>query len=258
MAPAQKASRARPSRDCWGRGEELVVPGPDQSARQRAGAGRSGGRGSPGSRRPSDPEGQRHRGCRPGFALCRCSRLPPALTPGHVKLLGVATETPAAMIGFSGYVQDKQAAGGNDLGRGGSERCTGSARLQGRRTATGPSPTRWRGRNACSRPAPPMLRRSRPCMRTSGDREGLAASCKIARRDGFVGRIAIHPDQVATINSCFTPSETDIDHARRVVAAFAASPTVGTVGIDGKMYDRPHRVAARRSLASIGEAVSDE
>jgi hypothetical protein len=56
------------------------------------------------------------------------------------------------------------------------------------------------------------------------DDAGLAESCKIARRDGFVGRIAIHPAQVATINECFTPSEVDLAHARRVVAAFAAQP----------------------------------
>jgi citrate lyase subunit beta/citryl-CoA lyase len=89
------------------------------------------------------------------------------------------------------------------------------------------------------------------------DQEGLAESCKIARRDGFVGRIAIHPDQIATINACFTPSDADLEHARRVVAAFAAQPDVGTVGIDGKMYDMPHLVAARRTLASVGEGSSN-
>ena len=62
---------------------------------------------------------------------------------------------------------------------------------------------------------------------------------------------------VATINACFTPSEADLAHARRVVAAFVASPDVGTVGIDGKMYDMPHLVAARRTLASIGEGSLD-
>src|SRR6516165_5169342 len=89
------------------------------------------------------------------------------------------------------------------------------------------------------------------------DQEGLAESCKAARRDGFVGRIAIHPDQVATINACFTPSQADIEHARRVVAAFAAQPDVGTVGIDGKMYDMPHLVAAKRTLASVAEGGSN-
>ena len=44
--------------------------------------------------------------------------------------------------------------------------------------------------------------------------------------------------------------------ARRVVAAFAANPDLGTIGIDGKMYDMPHLTAARRTLASIGEGTS--
>ena len=88
------------------------------------------------------------------------------------------------------------------------------------------------------------------------DQDGLAESCRIARRDGFVGRIAIHPDQVATINTCFTPSEADLAHARRVVAAFAAQPDAGTLGIDGKMYDMPHLIAAKRALTSAGEDVT--
>ena len=52
---------------------------------------------------------------------------------------------------------------------------------------------------------------------------------------------------------CFTPSEADLAHARRVVAAFAAQPDAGTLGIDGKMYDMPHLTAAQRALASAGE-----
>ncbi len=86
------------------------------------------------------------------------------------------------------------------------------------------------------------------------DPEGLAADCHIARRDGFSGRIAIHPDQVATINTSFSPSNDDIAHARRIVAAFAADPGAGTLGIDGKMYDMPHLKAARRTLAAAGKA----
>jgi citrate lyase subunit beta / citryl-CoA lyase len=39
------------------------------------------------------------------------------------------------------------------------------------------------------------------------------------------------------------------------VAAIAARPNVGTIGIDGKMYDMPHLIAAERTLVSIGEAV---
>jgi len=86
------------------------------------------------------------------------------------------------------------------------------------------------------------------------DTDGLAASCRVARRDGFTGRIAIHPDQVATINACFTPSDEDSAHARRVVAAFAAQPQAGTVGMDGQMYDLPHLKAARRILSAVEDA----
>lgn len=85
------------------------------------------------------------------------------------------------------------------------------------------------------------------------DAEGLEADCRRARRDGFTGRIAIHPDQVDTINRCFSPSEAEIADARRIVAAFAANPELGTIGIDGKMYDIPHLKAAQKTLAAAGE-----
>ncbi|MGI4951255.1 MAG: HpcH/HpaI aldolase/citrate lyase family protein [Janthinobacterium lividum] len=81
------------------------------------------------------------------------------------------------------------------------------------------------------------------------DEAGLLASCAAAAREGFTGRIAIHPDQVAGINRSFSPSEADVAHARRVVEAFAAQPDVGTVGMDGKMLDIPHLKQAQRVLA---------
>jgi citrate lyase subunit beta/citryl-CoA lyase len=81
--------------------------------------------------------------------------------------------------------------------------------------------------------------------------EGLEADCRRARRDGFTGRIAIHPDQVAIINRCFSPSEDEIAEAQKIVEAFEANPDAGTLGIDGKMYDIPHLKAARRTLASV-------
>ncbi|AOH84829.1 citrate lyase [Sphingomonas panacis] len=81
------------------------------------------------------------------------------------------------------------------------------------------------------------------------DDEGLRAASRAARAEGFSGRLAIHPAQVGGINAAFSPSEEDIAFARRVVAAFEAAPAVGTIGIDGKMYDLPHLKAARRTLA---------
>jgi citrate lyase subunit beta/citryl-CoA lyase len=78
--------------------------------------------------------------------------------------------------------------------------------------------------------------------------EGLRRDTEAARRDGFIGRLAIHPAQVPVINEVFTPMPAQIDKAKAVVAAFAAQPGAGAVGIDGKMYDRPHLVRAQRLL----------
>jgi citrate lyase subunit beta/citryl-CoA lyase len=83
------------------------------------------------------------------------------------------------------------------------------------------------------------------------DLEGLERDCRRSRRDGFVGRLAIHPDQVATINRCYAPSEAEVAHARKIVAAFDANPGSGALGMDGQMVDLPHLKAARKTLASI-------
>ncbi len=84
------------------------------------------------------------------------------------------------------------------------------------------------------------------------DTAGLAREARAARRAGFAGKLAIHPDQVMPINDAFTPDATEIAHAERIVAAFAASPGLGTVGLDGRMVDMPHLKQARRLLASAG------
>ena len=79
--------------------------------------------------------------------------------------------------------------------------------------------------------------------------EALRRDTEEARRDGFSGRLAIHPAQVAVINEVFTPTADALAKARAIVAAFAAAPGAGAIGIDGKMYDRPHLVRAQRLLA---------
>ncbi len=79
------------------------------------------------------------------------------------------------------------------------------------------------------------------------DMAGLERAAQTARRDGFNGMLAIHPDQVEIINAAFTPSAADIEHARRVVAAFATG--AGVVSLDGKMLDQPHLKQARHTLA---------
>ena len=84
------------------------------------------------------------------------------------------------------------------------------------------------------------------------DGAGLEKNAARARMDGFTGKIAIHPDQVAIIQSAFSPTAEEIAHARRVVAAFAASPSTGTVALDGMMLDRPHLKQAENVLKTAG------
>jgi len=81
------------------------------------------------------------------------------------------------------------------------------------------------------------------------DLAGLAAYAARARRDGFLGMMAIHPAQVPVINDAFTPSEAELEHARAVVAAFEANPGIGALSLDGQMIDRPHLIQAQRLLS---------
>ncbi|EAQ34384.1 HpcH/HpaI aldolase [Nitrobacter sp. Nb-311A] len=176
---------------------------------------------------------------------------------GHVKLLTIVTETPAAMLGFARYAAPVPRPDSRLVAMTwGAEDLSVALGALANKEPNGD----WT--------FPYRLARAQ-CLFAAGaagvlaldtlygdykDQAGLAESCRVARRDGFVGRLAIHPDQVATINACFTPSDADLAHARRVVAAFASQPDVGTVGIDGKMYDVPHLIAAKRTLASAGES----
>ena len=80
------------------------------------------------------------------------------------------------------------------------------------------------------------------------DEEGLRKESEAARREGFTGKLAIHPAQVAVINAAFTPSTDDIAHAEAIVAAFEAHPDAGVLSVDGKMVDRPHLTQAKRTL----------
>ena len=80
------------------------------------------------------------------------------------------------------------------------------------------------------------------------DTEGLKRELENARRDGFSGKLAIHPDQVPVINAAFNPTDAEKERAQKIVTAFAASPGAGVVSLDGQMIDRPHLIQARRIL----------
>jgi citrate lyase subunit beta/citryl-CoA lyase len=80
------------------------------------------------------------------------------------------------------------------------------------------------------------------------DEKGLRAEADAARREGFTGKLAIHPAQVPVINAAFTPSGEDVRCAEEIVAAYEAHPDAGVLSVGGRMVDRPHLVQARRVL----------
>jgi len=89
------------------------------------------------------------------------------------------------------------------------------------------------------------------------DSAGLKREAEAARREGFTGKLAIHPAQVPIINAAFTPSSDEVAHAEAVVAAFKSHPHAGTVAVDGKMVDRPHLDQARRLLQRARGVAND-
>jgi (3S)-malyl-CoA thioesterase len=83
------------------------------------------------------------------------------------------------------------------------------------------------------------------------DEDGLAAECAQGRDMGFDGKTLIHPAQIAVANAAFSPSEAEIDLARRQIAAFdvVAASGQGVAVVDGRIVENLHIVSARETLA---------
>jgi citrate lyase subunit beta/citryl-CoA lyase len=79
----------------------------------------------------------------------------------------------------------------------------------------------------------------------------LRKDCERARAVGFRGKMAIHPRQVPVINEVFTPSQADIDRARRIIAAFEAALAAGegVARMGDQMVELPVVERARRTVA---------
>ena len=85
------------------------------------------------------------------------------------------------------------------------------------------------------------------------DEDGLIHEALDAARDGFTGKLAIHPAQVGPINAAFSPTPDQIAHARAIVEAFAADPSAGVLSVGGRMVDKPHLIQAQRVLDRAGD-----
>jgi citrate lyase subunit beta/citryl-CoA lyase len=72
-----------------------------------------------------------------------------------------------------------------------------------------------------------------------GDPDGYLRQARLAHTLGFTGKWAIHPSQIALAHEEFTPGGQEIDHARKLIAAFdrAKEQGLGAVAIDGTMVD---------------------
>jgi citrate lyase subunit beta/citryl-CoA lyase len=164
------------------------------------------------------------------------------------QILAIATETPAAMFQLGTYGGLKRLAG---LTWGAEDLPAAIGASTSREPDGRFTPPYELARSLCLFAAAAAgvapIETVYPAFR---DLDGLAAYAGRARRDGFTGMMAIHPDQVPVINAAFTPSEAEVAHARAVVAAFEAHPGAGTLALDGRMIDRPHLVQAQRTLAA--------
>jgi len=168
---------------------------------------------------------------------------------GSVKVLLVATETAAAVFNLGSYKDVSKRLWGMTWG---AEDLSAALGASTNRDESGELEFTYRiARSMCLLGAVAAEVEPIDTVFTNfRDTEGLIRESVAARRAGFTGKIAIHPDQVEPINRSFTPTAEEIEFARRVVAAFSSG--AGTVGLDGKMLDMPHLKQARRVLGSVG------
>jgi citrate lyase subunit beta/citryl-CoA lyase len=168
------------------------------------------------------------------------------LPAGGIKLLPVATETPAAVLSLGDYRSPPPRLAALTWG---AEDLAAELGAAGNRDEHGEFLLTFKiVRTLCLMTAKAAGVDAIETLHANfRDAAGLERAARAAQREGFSGMLAIHPDQVETINEAFTPSQADIDHAQKVVAAFESG--AGVVSLDGRMLDQPHLKQAKHILA---------
>lgn len=169
------------------------------------------------------------------------------LDPGTLSILVIATETPQAVLDMGSFANCGERLEGLSWGAEDLSAAIGATANRDDKNAY--TPAFELARSLCLLAAAAAGVQAIDTVYTQfRDLDGLAHECELAARDGFTGKIAIHPGQIPVINDAFTPSKSEIEEARRVQAAFEAEPDAGVVSIDGRMIDRPHLKIAVRIL----------
>jgi citrate lyase subunit beta/citryl-CoA lyase len=166
--------------------------------------------------------------------------------PGATRILAIVTETAQSLFGLHDYRDATPRLWG--LSWGGEDLAADVGALRNRDAGRYTEPFRL-ARSLCLRAAAAAGVRAIDTVCVDLDApEALADEAREAYRDGFVGKMAIHPRHIGAINAALSPDEGQLQWARAVIAAFAAHPGAGTLRLDGKMIDRPHLRLARRLL----------
>src|SRR5690348_2254757 len=166
---------------------------------------------------------------------------------GSIPIHAIVTETPASLFGLSSYDQPNSPLAAMSWG---AEDLSAALGASSKYDASGELSFTYKlARTLCLAGA--AAARVQPVdgvFANFKDNDGLKRESEAARREGFTGKLAIHPAQVPVINAAFTPSKDEVIHAEAIVAAFEAHPDAGVLSVDGKMVDRPHLVQAKRVL----------
>jgi len=173
-----------------------------------------------------------------------------ALPDGGTRILAIATESASAIFGLGTYAGASSRLAG--LAWGAEDLAADTGALAVREDGGWTEPMRL-VRSFCLFGAAAAATAAIDTVHADfRDQQSLKRESEAAARDGFSGKLAIHPDQVAVINEAFTPSSEAIAHAEQVTAAFAETGASGVTSLDGLMLDLPHLIAAERLLARAG------
>ncbi|NIB38868.1 CoA ester lyase [Pseudomaricurvus alkylphenolicus] len=174
------------------------------------------------------------------------------LAAGNIKILAVVTETPQIMFAHGGLQQAGERLVAMTWGAEDLSTALGASTNKG--TDGNWGFTYQMARSQCLMAAKACGVQAIDTLYADFRSEaGLVEACTEARRDGFTGKIAIHPNQVEAINTAFTPSAEEVEFAQQVVATFEANPGAGVVQLDGKMLDIPHLKQAHQVLQQAAQ-----